>query len=180
MIQPFISRHARTRDVLHSIEAARRPGSAPVRLLDSWSHDVGTGAVDTDRLAPDLDFHLRRFTLRQPGHRPARLVWQCALRADPGGPSVPDSRFTLTCRDVLHATGIATMGDAEGCRWALIRVGAHEARIVAPLMSAQGQVHDTAASRPLALAVCQLFDRRHGQLPYSAALTAASPLTGRH
>ncbi|MEY9848473.1 hypothetical protein ABH940_005576 [Streptacidiphilus sp. BW17] len=179
MIQPYISRHSRTRDVLHGIETGRRPGTAPVRLLDSWNQDIGTGALDADRLGLELDQHLRRFALRQPGHRAARLVWQCALRADPGGPSVPDSRFTLTCRDVLHATGIAPAGEPEVCRWALIRVSAYEARIVATLMTARGQVHETAASRPLALAVCQLFDRRHGPSSRASALSVAATPTGR-
>lgn len=179
MIQPSISRHARTRDVLHSIETGRRPGAPAAQLLDAWDEDIRIGAFDTDQLALDLDLHLRSFAAQRYGQRPSRLVWQCSLRADPRGPGVPGAQLAQLGRDILHATGVARSHEADGCRWALIRVSPHEARIVAPLMTPGGEVRDTTASRPLALAVCQLSDRRHGTAPTGTGSAPTPVVPGR-
>ena len=179
MIHPAISRHARTRDVLHTLEVGLRPGSAAPQLLDCWDEDRRIGPFDTDQLAHDLDHHLRRFTPPRPAPRVSRLVWQCVLRADLTGPGLTGTRLAQLGRDVLHATGIARADGIDNCRWALIRIDSHEARLVAPLVTASGQVLDTTASRPLALAVCQLADRRQLQPVTTSALRTAPALTGR-
>ncbi|MFJ1931696.1 hypothetical protein ACIPLC_15855 [Kitasatospora sp. NPDC086801] len=125
-------------------------------------------------------------------------MWQCTLRTDPDTAAPAEHHFRLTARRILAATGIAPEDDPAACRWALLRVGEHEVRLVAPLARPDGTVADTGRDRSLALAVCHLAETRsaglHGRsraalagstgqrpglLPAHPPATTATARTGR-
>ncbi|GAA2972677.1 hypothetical protein GCM10010519_04710 [Streptomyces lactacystinicus] len=155
---PTIARYASTRDLLASATAAAAQQQNRLRLIDAWRPAAEVPA-DQMAFATELAAHL------PPPAGPAealrtRLVWQCTLRTDPDAAGPADHRFQETARRILAATGIASEDASAACRWALLRVGDHEARLVAPLARPDGTIVDTGRDRSLALAVCQLAESR--------------------
>ncbi|GGR06052.1 hypothetical protein [Kitasatospora griseola] len=158
-MHPTIARYASTRDLLASATAAAAQQRQDLRLIAAWRPVADLPALHQAAFAAELAAHL------PPPAGPAaalrtRLVWQCTLRTDPDAPGPADHRFQETARRILAATGIATDGDPASFRWALLRLGGHEARLVAPLARPDGSVVDTGRDRSLALAVCQLAESR--------------------
>nr|BEK67558.1 hypothetical protein KPHV_47850 [Kitasatospora purpeofusca] len=159
-MHPTIARYASTRDLIAAATAAAAQQQHRLRLIDAWRPVADLPALNQAAFATELAAHL------PPPAGPAaalrtRLVWQCTLRADPDAAGPGDHRFQETARRILAATGIATDGDPASCRWALLRLGDHEVRLVAPLARPDGTVVDTGRDRSLALAVCQLAESRH-------------------
>ncbi|MEU6236956.1 hypothetical protein [Kitasatospora sp. NPDC047058] len=178
-MHPTIARYASTRDLLASATAAAAQQQHRLRLVDAWRPVADLPAFGQAAFAAELAAHL------PPPAGPAealrtRLVWQCTLRADPDAASPPDHRIQATARRILAATGIAAEDDPASCRWALLRVGDHEARLVAPLARPDGTVVDTGRDRSLALAVCQLAESRSTVTgrPHAAAAGTTGRRTG--
>ncbi|MCG6496975.1 MULTISPECIES: hypothetical protein [unclassified Kitasatospora] len=155
----------------------RLPGTPRVTVLDAWQPIAGLpapGSSELDSLAAELDAYLRA---RRPERdlRPGRSrdVWHCTVRAHPDSAPLPDERWASTVRRILAATGIVPVDDPLACRWIALRIGNHEARIVAPLMRADGSTPYLERDLSLAHAACQLasFDRA-GRLRASTARTA--------
>ncbi|MGW2540726.1 hypothetical protein ACWC5I_07600 [Kitasatospora sp. NPDC001574] len=121
-----------------------------------------------------MDAHLNA---RKPERdlRPGRSrdVWHCTVRSHPDSAPLPDERWALAARRILAATGIAPADDPEACRWIALRIGAHEARIVAPLVRADGSTPRLQRDLSLAHAACQLESFDHaGRLRAATARTA--------
>ncbi|MGV9266634.1 hypothetical protein ACWDRR_18480 [Kitasatospora sp. NPDC003701] len=178
-MHPTIARYASTRDLIASATAAAAQQRHRLRLIDAWRPVADLPGFDQAAFATELAAHL------PPPAGPAaavrtRLVWQCTLRADPDAAGPADHRFQETARRILVATGIAADGDPASCRWALLRLGDHEARLVAPLARPDGTLVDTGRDRSLALAVCQLAESRHTgtHRPRAAAAGTAGRRTG--
>ncbi|WP_033820871.1 MULTISPECIES: hypothetical protein [unclassified Kitasatospora] len=172
-MHPTIARYASTRDLLASATAAAAQQQNRLRLIDAWRPAADLPA-DQMAFATELAAHL------PPPAGPAealrtRLVWQCTLRTDPDAAGPADHRFQETARRILAATGIASEDASAACRWALLRVGDHEARLVAPLARPDGTIVDTGRDRSLALAVCQLAESRSTGLTRPRAAAAGIP-----
>ncbi|MFD9062172.1 hypothetical protein ACFVZ3_11685 [Kitasatospora purpeofusca] len=170
---PTIARYASTRDLLASATAAAAQQQNRLRLIDAWRPAADLPA-DQMAFATVLAAHL------PPPAGPAealrtRLVWQCTLRTDPDAAGPADHRFQETARRILAATGIASEDASAACRWALLRVGDHEARLVAPLARPDGTIVDTGRDRSLALAVCQLAESRGTSIGRPHAAAAGTP-----
>ncbi|MFE2722799.1 hypothetical protein [Kitasatospora sp. NPDC059327] len=170
-MHPTIARYASTRDLLASASQQQHR----LRLIDAWRPVADLPALEQAAFSMELAAHL------PPPAGPAaalrtRLVWQCTLRADPDVAGPANHRFQETARRILAATGIAAEGDPASCRWALLRVGDHEARLVAPLARPDGTIVDTGRDRSLALAVCQLAESRSTGTSRTRAAVAGTAL----
>ncbi|MFJ7244451.1 hypothetical protein ACIQWA_07340 [Kitasatospora sp. NPDC098652] len=162
-MQPTISRYATTADLLAAIAAAAALHRARPRLIDAWRPVEDLPTPDLEAFGAELAAHLSAAGNPASALR-TRLVWQCTLRTDPDAAAPADQHFRQTARRILAATGIAAEDDPASCRWALLRVGEHEVRLVAPLARPDGTVADTGRDRSLALAVCHLAETRSAGL----------------
>lgn len=69
------------------------------------------------RLVKVLDLRVVQIGNRAPKDH----VWHCSLRAAPEDRHLTDTEWERIARRVLHAAGIATEGDPDGCRWVAVR-----------------------------------------------------------
>ncbi|MEV0530756.1 hypothetical protein [Kitasatospora sp. NPDC050463] len=172
-MHPTIARYASTRDLLAAATAAAAQQQNRLRLIDAWRPAA-------DLPADQMAFATALAAYLPPPAGPAealrtRLVWQCTLRTDPDAAGPADHRFQETARRILAATGIASEGASVACRWALLRVGDHEARLVAPLARPDGTIVDAGRDRSLALAVCQLAESRSASIGRPRPAAAGTP-----
>ncbi|MFE2108003.1 hypothetical protein ACFXAF_19365 [Kitasatospora sp. NPDC059463] len=177
-MHPTISRYASTADLLAAVSAAAGLHQARPRLIDAWRPVEDLPAPEQEAFAGDLAAHLPA-TAHPASALRNRLVWQCTLRSDPDAAAPADNQFRETARRILAATGIASEEDPASCRWALLRVGDHEVRLVAPLARPDGTIADTGRDRSLALAVCHLAQTRSTGL-HGRSRAALAGSTGHH
>ncbi|MGK4581658.1 hypothetical protein [Kitasatospora sp. HPMI-4] len=177
-MHPTISRYASTSDLLAAVTAAAALHQARPRLIDAWRPVEDLPVPEQEAFAAELAAHLPDSTHPASALR-NRLVWQCTLRTDPDAAAPSDHHFRETARRILAATGIASEDGPASCRWALLRVGDHEVRLVAPLARPDGTIADTGRDRSLALAVCHLAQTRSTGLQ-GRPRAALAGSTGHH
>ncbi|MFD0405337.1 hypothetical protein [Kitasatospora sp. NPDC127116] len=173
-MHPVLSRTSSVDDLLTGLAATAARNGRPLRVLDAWEPVTDLAKLPPAVFARELAAHLPTVSSPAQAIR-SRLVWQCALRADPGFPQPSDARFAQVARRILAATGIARPDDPHACRWVVIRTDEHEARIIAPLARADGTLAETTRDRALALAVCQLDEHTERHSRAGAALTMPTP-----
>ncbi|MHB9861062.1 relaxase/mobilization nuclease domain-containing protein [Streptomyces sp. YIM S03343] len=93
-----------------------------VASWDGFAPDPGcSDDIDATRrlLVADLDLHVKQ--ARRLGRAPEKHVWHCSIRAAPDDRILSDGEWAAIARRVVAATGIAPVGDPDGCRWVAVR-----------------------------------------------------------
>ncbi|MDG5801245.1 mobilization protein [Streptomyces ossamyceticus] len=93
-----------------------------VASWDGFAPDPGrTDDFDATRklLVADLNLHVKQ--ARRLGRAPEKYVWHCSIRAAEGDRILSDEEWADIARRVVAATGIASDGDPDGCRWVAVR-----------------------------------------------------------
>ncbi|MGW0683388.1 relaxase/mobilization nuclease domain-containing protein [Streptomyces sp. NPDC002754] len=138
---PDIGRGSRTHGLLvYLYGPGRREEHTDAHLVGSWDGFAPDPGRDTG-LDPDPKVTLARLTaaldlrVKQAGDRaPAKHVWHCSVRTAPGDRRLDDKEWNAVAQRIVHATGIAPAGDADGCRWIAVRHAEDHIHIVATLV----------------------------------------------
>jgi hypothetical protein len=116
---------------------------ADAHLIAVWD-----GAGDLADLEPPSNIDGRRDVrhlvglLAQPvraGHNPPALtVWHCSIRNAPADRLLPDPEWAEVARQVMHATGLAPLGDTSAVRWIAVRHSPNHIHLAATLVRQDG------------------------------------------
>ncbi|MGW7019999.1 relaxase/mobilization nuclease domain-containing protein [Streptomyces decoyicus] len=136
---PKIRRGSRTHGLLvYLYGPGRRDEHVDPHLVGSWDGFAPDPGRDT---SPDLKATLARLTaaldlrVKQAGVRaPAKHVWHCSVRTDPGDRMLTDAEWNTVAQRLVAATGIAPEGDPDGCRWVAVRHADDHIHILATMV----------------------------------------------
>ncbi|MFE1764707.1 relaxase/mobilization nuclease domain-containing protein [Streptomyces angustmyceticus] len=138
---PKIRRGSRTHGLLvYLYGPGKRDEHIDPHLVGSWDGFAPDPGRDT---IPDLDpkATLARLTavldlrVKQAGDRaPAKHVWHCSVRTDPGDRMLTDAEWNTVAQRLVAATGIAPEGDPDGCRWVAVRHADDHIHILATMV----------------------------------------------
>ncbi|GHG27515.1 relaxase/mobilization nuclease domain-containing protein [Streptomyces zaomyceticus] len=134
---PDIGRGSRTHGLLvYLYGPGRREEHTDAHLVGSWDGFAPDPGRDPDphvtlaRLTAALDLRVK-----QAGDRaPAKHVWHCSVRTAPGDRRLSDEEWNAIAQRIVHATGIASEGDPDCCRWIAVRHAEDHIHIVATLV----------------------------------------------
>ena len=121
MIAKITSGHSTRHLIAYLYGPGRSNEHTDPHLVASWDGFApDPGRDDNPRaakrqLAQALD--LRVHQAQRQGRNTGKHVWHCSLRAAPEDRVLSDEEWADIARRVLHTTGIAPEGDADGCRW---------------------------------------------------------------
>ncbi|MFG2094656.1 relaxase/mobilization nuclease domain-containing protein [Streptomyces sp. NPDC048612] len=138
---PKIRRGGRTHGLLvYLYGPGKRDEHIDPHLVGSWDGFAPDPGRDTS-LDPDPKATLARLTaaldlrVKQAGDRaPAKHVWHCSVRTDPGDRMLTDAEWNTVAQRLVAATGIAPEGDPDGCRWIAVRHADDHIHILATLV----------------------------------------------
>ncbi|MER5972866.1 mobilization protein [Streptomyces sp. NPDC002055] len=138
---PKIRRGSRTHGLLvYLYGPGKRDEHIDPHLVGSWDGFAPDPGRDTSA-DPDPKVTLARLTaaldlrVKQAGDRaPAKHVWHCSVRADPGDRMLTDAEWNTVARRLVAATGIAPEGDPDGCRWVAVRHADDHIHILATMV----------------------------------------------
>ncbi|GGN51463.1 mobilization protein [Streptomyces kronopolitis] len=138
---PKIRRGSRTHGLLvYLYGPGKRDEHIDPHLVGSWDGFAPDPGRDTSP-APDPKATLARLTaaldlrVKQAGDRaPAKHVWHCSVRTDPGDRMLTDAEWNTVARRLVAATGIAPEGDPDGCRWVAVRHADDHIHILATMV----------------------------------------------
>lgn len=138
---PKIRRGSRTHGLLvYLYGPGKRDEHIDPHLVGSWDGFAPDPGRDT---SADLDpkVTLARLTaaldlrVKQAGDRaPAKHVWHCSVRTDPGDRMLTDAEWNTVAQRLVAATGIAPEGDPDGCRWIAVRHADDHIHILATMV----------------------------------------------
>ncbi|MFG3350997.1 relaxase/mobilization nuclease domain-containing protein [Streptomyces sp. NPDC048001] len=162
---PDIGRGSRTHGLLvYLYGPGRREEHTDAHLVGSWDGFAPDPGRDTDpqvtlaRLTAALDLRVK-----QAGDRaPAKHVWHCSVRTAPGDRRLSDEEWNAVAQRIVHATGIASDGDPDGCRWIAVRHAEDHIHIVATLV--RGDLRNPRLNYDFnkAQAVCRRIEQEMG------------------
>ncbi|WP_433855488.1 relaxase/mobilization nuclease domain-containing protein [Streptomyces kronopolitis] len=138
---PKIRRGSRTHGLLvYLYGPGKRDEHIDPHLVGSWDDFAPDPGRDTSA-HPDPKATLARLTaaldlrVKQAGDRaPAKHVWHCSVRTDPGDRMLTDAEWNTVARRLVAATGIAPAGDPDGCRWVAVRHADDHIHILATMV----------------------------------------------
>ncbi|MFF9784187.1 relaxase/mobilization nuclease domain-containing protein [Streptomyces nigrescens] len=138
---PKIRRGGRTHGLLvYLYGPGKRDEHLDPHLVGSWDGFAPDPGRDTSA-DPDPKVTLARLTaaldlrVKQAGDRaPAKHVWHCSVRTDPGDRMLTDAEWNTVARRLVAATGIAPEGDPDGCRWVAVRHAEDHIHILATMV----------------------------------------------
>ncbi|MGX1762257.1 relaxase/mobilization nuclease domain-containing protein [Streptomyces lydicus] len=138
---PKIRRGSRTHGLLvYLYGPGRRDEHVDPHLVGSWDGFAPDPGRDTSA-DPDPKVTLARLTaaldlrIKQAGDRaPAKHVWHCSVRTDPGDRMLTDAEWNTVAQRLVAATGIAPEGDPDGCRWVAVRHADDHIHILATMV----------------------------------------------
>ncbi|MES5819514.1 mobilization protein [Streptomyces sp. RG80] len=93
-----------------------------VASWDGFAPDPGRSDdpdVTRKLLVADLDLHVKQ--VRRLGRAPEKHTWHCSVRAAETDRVLSDEEWADIARRIVAATGIAPVGDPDGCRWVAVR-----------------------------------------------------------
>lgn len=132
MIANIVKPGHKTRGVLNYLYGPGRANEHTdphlVASFDGLAPDPGRDPEATlAHLTAVLDLRVK-----QAGDRaPKEHVWHCSIRAAPEDRGLSDEEWATIARRVLNATGIASAGDPDACRWVAVRHADDHIHIVA-------------------------------------------------
>ncbi|KOG36601.1 MULTISPECIES: relaxase/mobilization nuclease domain-containing protein [Streptomyces] len=132
MIANIVKPGHKTRGVLNYLYGPGRANEHTdphlVASFDDFAPDPSRNPNATlAQLADVLDLRVK-----QAGHKaPKNHVWHCSIRAAPEDRHLTDDEWATIARRVLDATGIASAGDPDACRWVAVRHADDHIHIVA-------------------------------------------------
>ncbi|WP_129295022.1 relaxase/mobilization nuclease domain-containing protein [Streptomyces lydicus] len=138
---PKIRRGSRTHGLLvYLYGPGKRDEHIDPHLVGSWDGFAPDPGRDTSpdpapkatltRLTAALDLRVK-----QAGDRaPAKHVWHCSVRTDPGDRMLTDAEWNTVAQRLVAATGIAPEGDPDGCRWIAVRHADDHIHILATMV----------------------------------------------
>ncbi|MEU1090760.1 relaxase/mobilization nuclease domain-containing protein [Streptomyces sp. NPDC005892] len=132
MIANIVKPGHKTRGVLNYLYGPGRANEHTdphlVASFDGLAPDPGRDPEATlAHLTAVLDLRVK-----QAGDRaPKEHVWHCSIRAAPGDRGLSDEEWATIARRVLNATGIASAGDPDACRWVAVRHADDHIHVVA-------------------------------------------------
>jgi hypothetical protein len=104
------------------------------------------------------------------GHRYARPVWHCAMRAAPEDRILSDDEWAEIAHEVMHRTGLSPHGqEDEAVRWIAVRHGDDHIHIVAMLARQDGGKPSLSWERYKVRAACLAAEQRYGLRPTAPA-----------
>jgi hypothetical protein len=144
----------------------RREEHTDPHLVAGWRHP----AELEPPLRPDGHRDFRRLSglLSQPhaalGPRGfAQPVWHCVVRAAPGDRMLSDAEWGRLARDIMHRTGLASLGkDDDAVRWVAVRHAPEHIHIVATLARQDGARPRHWNDFYRVREACQAAEQRHG------------------
>ena len=137
----------------------------------------GQGAHATRAFAP-LVTSMELATALREGSINGRMVWHCPLRNDAADRTLTDAEWGEIARDVMHRTGIASRGDAGGCRWIAVRHDDDGIHIAAVLARQDGRAARTDNDFLRVREACQAAEKKYGlTITAPADRTAATHTT---
>ena len=86
-------------------------------VIGAWDPQlVGVMTVQNGRIARLMEQPVAGLI-----ERPDRPVWHCSLRTAPGDRPLTDIEWNDVVATVLARTGLAVVGDDQGCRWVAVK-----------------------------------------------------------
>ncbi|EGJ77914.1 putative relaxase/mobilization nuclease family protein [Streptomyces sp. Tu6071] len=162
-MNPNITRGSRIHGLLAYLYGPGRHNEhTDPHLVGSWdgfAPDPGCNPNATlKHLANTLD--LRPSQLGDALHK--RHVWHCSVRAAPEDRELTDKEWDMIARRVLHAVGVSSEGDDDGCRWVAVRHARDHIHIAATLVRGDLRKVYPRDDYPKAQAACRKLEAELG------------------
>ncbi|MDF3291903.1 relaxase/mobilization nuclease domain-containing protein [Streptomyces silvisoli] len=119
---PNVTRGSRTHGLLAYLYGpGRHEEHTDPHLVASWDGFAPDPGRDPDATLTQLTRALDLRVIQVGDRGPAKHVWHCSVRTDPGDRHLTDAEWGEVARRIVNATGIAPTDDPDGCRWVAVR-----------------------------------------------------------
>ncbi|WP_330457391.1 hypothetical protein OIB37_11060 [Streptomyces sp. NBC_00820] len=168
-----LQRASDTAGLLASLYGPGEDGDhADPRLVAGDGHGAPIDMLATADTLPYLAHALDAPVQRLGTRAPEQPVWVCSVRSDPRRPDLTDAQWNAVARRLVAATGLASEGDPDACRWIALRSEPRLLHVVATVAREDGSLHHSYSDAFRLQTECHRIATELGHLPQPATPTS--------